>query len=188
MHIIATGAIAHPSTAPIQEWLPRSIHNLLDIISPLNERKSPLLYIHSACYCIHHAWSTHQGPTSAYLDGVILQPVIQAASNPLNDPSPTLRRLTAILQAITTQSPYAPDYLDSLIRPILGPLFTLMQGYQVSHPSFGYQIKEIINAWAAQADRKVVQEVMGGMLDSGAVRMEDVASTISLPDGADTEP
>jgi hypothetical protein len=109
-------------------------------------------------------------------------------TDPLYFPSTALRRVITILQAITTQSPYAPDYLESLLIPILASLFILIQGYQPSHPSFSYQIREIVAAWVAQADREKVKEVMEGLLDTDSrVRLEDVASVISLPDEEGTE-
>jgi hypothetical protein len=109
-------------------------------------------------------------------------------TDPLYFPSTALRRVITILQAITTQSPYAPDYLESLVIPILAPLFILIQGYQLSHPSFSYQIREIVAAWVAQADREKVKEVMEGLLNTDSrVRLEDIASVISLPDEEGTE-
>lgn len=191
LNIIAKGASAHHAHTPIQDWLPRCIDSLLDIISPLEARQaSPLLYIHAACYSIHHVWATQPEYTSFHLRRVLLQPVIHSAKVP-STPSEHidfsvaqgLRRNITILLAMTQQTPYDPEYLDSLVRPVLVPLFTLMRRYEFRDPNFSHQSREIIGSWVKDVDKEIVVNVIKGIIDAGGkFGEENVASAIAIPD------
>jgi hypothetical protein len=187
LDIIAKAACAHPARTPIQEWLPQCIDSLLQIISPSGDQATPLLYVHTACYAIHHVWSIQREQTSAYLDRVILHPIAQSADilgdeSLSHDLSPPLRRSVATLFAITQQTPYNPDYLGSLVRPILRSLLTLMGRYQVSHPVFSHQIRHVVGIWVEDDKEKVISAI-GTMTAAGPeVGEDDLASTIALPD------
>jgi hypothetical protein len=188
LDIIAKAACAHPARTPIQEWLPQCIDSLLQIISPSSHQATPLIYVHTACYAIHHVWSIQREHTSAYLDRVISRPIAQSADilgdeNPSNDLSPSLRRSVATLFAIIQQTPYDPDYLDSLVHPILRSLLTLMGRYQVSHPVFSHQIRHIVGSWVEDADKEQVINAIGSITGAGPeVGEDDLASIIALPD------
>jgi hypothetical protein len=188
LDIIAKAACAHPARTPIQEWLPQCIDSLLQIISPSGDQATPLLYVHTACYAIHHVWSIQREQTSAYLDRVILHPIAQSADilgdeSRSHDLPPPLRRSVATLFAITQQTLYDPDYLDSLVRPILRSLLVLIGRHKASHLVFTHQIRHIVGSWVEDAAKEKVENVIGTITGAGPeVGEDDIASTIDLPD------